>query len=147
MRRHPRRARVNPSSPRAWTTSDKNGMISNHENMVWQHDWRGNKIINLKLLVSADELDKPQRQLGTLILPPDPPPIMNARPEQYDIDEVPVSTRMTMDKRIRVIAYTPYPIERIVSVNGNLPRAPASPRTPAIFTLGSSQLGGPDVVG
>jgi hypothetical protein len=120
MRRHPRRARVNPSSPRAWGTSDRNGHISNHQDLCWQHEWAGNKLINLKILVSADELDKPQRQLGTIIIPPDPPPIMNARPEQYDIDENPVSTIITMDGSIVVITYTPYPVEVIADCAGNL---------------------------
>ena len=87
MRRHPRRARTDASDPRAWATSDRNGMISNHENLRWQFDWRGQRLVNLRILVSEDELDEPQRQLGTIILPPDPPPIFNARPEQYAIDE------------------------------------------------------------
>lgn len=55
--------------------------------MVWQFDWAGPRLVNKRILVSADELDKPQRQLGSLILPPDPPAIMNARPEPYAIDE------------------------------------------------------------
>lgn len=71
-------------------------------------------------------LDVPQRQLGVLIIPPDPPPIMNARPEQYAIDEQPVSTRSTTDGSIRAIAGVPQGtgaariIERIVAVSGNL---------------------------
>ena len=40
------------------------------------------------VLVYADELDIPQRQLGTIILSPDPPPLLNARPEQYPADEI-----------------------------------------------------------
>ncbi len=121
MRRHPQRARVNPSSPRAWATDDRSGFVGNHENLCWQYEWAGNKLINTKILVFPDELDKPQRQLGTIIIPPDPPPIMNARPEQYDIDEQPVSTRVTMDGRIRVVTYGPaFPIERIISCAGNL---------------------------
>lgn len=87
MRPHPRRARTNARSPRAWGTSDRNGMIGNHENLVWQKDWSGTQIINKRILVHPDELDEPQRQLGTLILPPDPVSIVNARPEQYAIDE------------------------------------------------------------
>lgn len=55
--------------------------------MRWQYDWAGTDLINKRILVSVDELDEPQRQLGTVILPPDPTPIMNARPEPYDIDE------------------------------------------------------------
>ena len=94
MRKKPRRASVNPSHPRAWGTSDQNGMIGNHADMRWVHDWRGNKIVNLRVLVHADELDKPQRQLGNLYLPADPPPIRNARPENYTIDET--TDRVTM---------------------------------------------------
>lgn len=87
MRPHPRRARVDASSPRAWATSDRNGMISNHEDMSFQYDWAGTGLVNKKILVSQDELDIPQRQLGAVILPPDPMPILNARPENYAIDE------------------------------------------------------------
>ncbi len=122
MRPHPRRARTNPSSPRAWGTSDRNGMISNHQNLHWQWEWAGQKLVNTMVLVSADELDKPQRQLGTFILPPDPTPIMNARPERYDIDEEPVSLRTTINGGVRTVFGhgSAYVIERIVSVNGNL---------------------------
>lgn len=38
--------------------------------------------------VFPDEMDIPQRQLGTIILSPDPVPLMNARPEQYPVDEI-----------------------------------------------------------
>ena len=88
MRPHPRRARTDPQSPRAWATSDRNGMIGNHQNLCWQYQWTGSGLINTRVLVHEDELDIPQRQLGVVIIPPDPPPIMNARPEQYAIDEV-----------------------------------------------------------
>lgn len=122
MRPHPRRARTDSTSPRAWATSDRNGMISNHQDMCWQYDWAGTQLVNKRILVSADELDEPQRQLGTFILPPDPVSIMNARPERYAIDEEPVSTRYTVDGRVRIIIGhgAAYVIERIVSVQGNL---------------------------
>lgn len=120
MRPHPRRARTDPTSPRAWATSDKNGMIGNFENLRWQYEWAGNKLINQRILVWEDEYDTPQRQLGTIIIPPDPPPVIYARPEQYDIDENPVSCRYTLDGRVRVVKYTPEPVERIVSCAGNL---------------------------
>lgn len=102
MRKHPRRALVDATNPRAWATSDRNGMIGNLADMVMQHDWAGNRIINKKILVHKDELDEPQRQLGTLKLPADPPPLINARPEQYNIDEWPVSTRYTMNGKVRI---------------------------------------------
>jgi hypothetical protein len=87
MRPHPKRAAVNPRSPRAWATCDRSGFITNHEKLAWQFDWRGMQLVNLKILVAPDMLDKPQRQLGTIILPPDPPSIMNARPEAYSMEE------------------------------------------------------------
>ena len=55
--------------------------------MAYQYQWAGTRLINTRVLVYPDELDTPQRQLGSIILPPDPVPIMNARPEQYAIDE------------------------------------------------------------
>ena len=94
MRKHPRRTQVNPQSPRAWGSSDRNGMIGQHNEMVWQYDWRGNKIVNLRVLVHRDEVDLPQRQLGNLQIPADPIPIRNPRPENYTIDET--TDRVTM---------------------------------------------------
>lgn len=126
MRPHPRRAATDPSSPAAWGTSDRDGMVGNHRNLRWQFDWSGSKLVNKRILVHEDELDVPQRQLGTIFLPPDPTPIRNARPEQYSIDEQPVSTRYTTDGRIRVIGGVSAGqgaaniIERIVAVPGNL---------------------------
>lgn len=88
MRRHPRRAAVDRSSPRAWATDDRSGFVGNHENLRYQFEWAGTGLINTGILVFPDELDVPQRQLGTIVLPPDPPTILTARPEPYAIDEV-----------------------------------------------------------
>ena len=87
MRPHPRRARTNATAPEAWATSDRNGMIYNHPDLVWQHQWAGTQLINLRVLVGRDEYDTPNRQLGTIILPPDPVSIVNARPEPYAVEE------------------------------------------------------------
>lgn len=93
--------------------------------MCWQYDWAGSQLINKRILVYPDMLDEPQRQLGTIVLPPDPMPIMNARPENYLIDEQPVSTRYTIDGRIRGVTFArgqsaAWVAERIVAVPGNL---------------------------
>ena len=129
MRKHPRRAQVDPQRPMGWGTSDRNGHLGNLYKMKFQHDWRGSQIINTRVLVHEDELDIPQRQLGTLVIPPDPLPLINARPENYSIDEQPVSTRYTIDANgnaafIRVImqpAGQPYLSNRIVTTPGNIP--------------------------
>lgn len=95
--------------------------------MSWQFEWAGTRLTNLRILVCDMCLDEPQRQLGTVLLPPDPMPVMNARPEQYAMDEQPVSVRTTVDGSIRIISGVAqgqgaaWVIERIVSVPGNLP--------------------------
>lgn len=87
MRPHPKRARTDPYNPKAWATCDRSGFIDNHANLQWQYEWAGTQLVNKRILVTPDELDVPQRQLGSIILPPDPDPILNARPENYTIDE------------------------------------------------------------
>lgn len=86
-RPHPRRAETNASSPRAWGTCARCGFVTNVDKMRWQVQWRGTKVMNINLLVCEPCYDDPQRQLGTIILPPDPLSVMNARPEPYAIDE------------------------------------------------------------
>ena len=88
MRPHPRRARTNATDPAAWGTCDRSGFIDNAKNLCWQYQWAGTQLINTRVLVTPDMLDTPQRQLGTIVLPPDPVSIPNARPEPYPIDEV-----------------------------------------------------------
>jgi hypothetical protein len=112
MRRHPKRTSVDPDSPRAWATDDQSGFITNHDELRWQYDWAGTQLVNKRLLVHPDFLDLPQRQLGSLVLPPDPVPIMNARPENYPIDEE-QDVRVTMDGSVRVLMGTVNPRLRI----------------------------------
>src|SRR5690242_9173994 len=98
MRPHPKRAETDAGNPRAWATCDRCGFITNHYKLQWQYEWTGTQLNNLHILVCEDCLDTPQRQLGTIILPPDPPPIMNARPENYTIDEEgPTLTTLSSD--------------------------------------------------
>jgi len=55
--------------------------------LCWQYEWRGTRLENTRVLVLPEYLDEPQRQLGSVILPPDPMGILNARPEAYYTDE------------------------------------------------------------
>jgi hypothetical protein len=43
--------------------------------------------MNTRHLVCPNCTDEPQRQLGSVILPPDPVGLLNARPENYTNDE------------------------------------------------------------
>lgn len=86
-RPHPRMAATDPAQPRGWGTCGRCGFVGNLVNFQWQFDWRGMSLMNLQLLVCDECLDTPQRQLGTIVLPPDPPPLLDARPEPYAVDE------------------------------------------------------------
>lgn len=98
-RPHPRMADVDPDNPDAWATCDRCGLLCNHSKMHWDMQWAGNQIINKRFLVCELCIDIPQEQLRTLILPPDPAPLFNARPEPYTIDET--DWRVTQDEEIR----------------------------------------------
>lgn len=62
-----------------------------HVDLSWQYQWRGTKLQNIQLLVCQDCLDIPQEQLRVIIIPPDPIPISNARPENSVGDNNPMS--------------------------------------------------------
>jgi len=81
------RAQVNSSSPAAFAVCDRCSMWYNHRDLNWQYQYAGPKLQNLRLLVCRTCLDTPQPQLKPRILSPDPVPIMNARPENFLIDD------------------------------------------------------------
>lgn len=94
-RPHPKNASVNSSMPRAWATCDRTGFVVNHIKMAWQSEYAGPSLINTGALVRPQSLDKPQQQFRTVNIPPDPRPIMNARVENYTIDEAaPAATKV-----------------------------------------------------
>jgi len=86
-RPHPKGARTNPRNPRGWSTCQRCGFIYNREKLDDQNEWRGLQLLSINLFVCKTCLDKPQRQLGTIILDPDPPPLPGSLPEPYAVDE------------------------------------------------------------
>jgi hypothetical protein len=83
------RARVNARSPSAQGVCDRCGFWYNLRDLRWQWDWSGPELRNKRILVCTNTcLDVPQEQLRVLLLPPDPLPVLNARPEQFRLDEV-----------------------------------------------------------
>lgn len=82
---------VSPTRPRARAVCDRCGQIWQHDQLVWQFQWQGPKLQNLRILVCPPCLDIPQEQLRTIVLPPDPVPIQYARPEDYVSDDNPLS--------------------------------------------------------
>ena len=81
------RAEVDTDSPRAFAVCDRCGFLHNHYQLQFQYQWAGAKKINKRILVCPTCLDTASEFLKTLILPADPPPIINPRPENYTIDE------------------------------------------------------------
>lgn len=79
------RARVNSRSPEAQGVCDRCYLNFSLRDLKWQHQWSGMKLQNMRLLVCKECLDVPQIQLKTIIIPPDPVPVLNPRPESYDV--------------------------------------------------------------
>lgn len=81
------RAEVDPQRPEAWGVCDRCGIWYGLNDLNWQYQFAGVGLVNLNLLVCRPCMDIPQPQLTALIIPPDPEPIMDARPEYYSVDE------------------------------------------------------------
>jgi hypothetical protein len=81
------RASVDAQNPRAFAVCDRCGFWYNHNKLQWQFEYSGPKLQNLRILVCNRCLDDHQPQLRPILLPQDPPPVMNPRVEQFKIDE------------------------------------------------------------
>lgn len=81
------RARVSTLAPRAHGICDRCGFRWNHSQLSWQLQWAGVKLQNLRILVCRRCKDIPQPALKTIVIPADPLPILNPRPEAYSIVE------------------------------------------------------------
>lgn len=79
------RGSVNARNPRPLAVCDRCSFVYNIDALTWQYQWSGVKLQNLRLLVCPECLDKPQPQLKTIVIPPDPMPVLNPRPEQYAV--------------------------------------------------------------
>lgn len=83
------RASVDRRNPRAWATCDRCGFIYNQVELQFQYEWFGAKTQNTNMLVCDTCLDDLQEQLRVIILPADPVPIEDPRPERYTSDNNP----------------------------------------------------------
>jgi len=77
------RARVNPRSPQAAGQCDRCSFLFPHSHLRWQIDYSGAGLYNKRILVCENCYDTPQQQLKVIVIPPDPMPILNARPPDY----------------------------------------------------------------
>ncbi len=96
---HPRNAETDADNPRAWGTCDRCGFVHNLHKLQWQFSYLGtSQPQNTRFLVCERCLDPLNPQDMPYILPPDPLPVYNARPEPYLLDET--SWLVTQDGEI-----------------------------------------------
>lgn len=75
------RGRTNNRSPRAVAVCDRCGGLVNHVNLRSQHEWNGSQLQDLRILVCSKCYDIPNEQLRSLMIPADPVPVNNPRPQ------------------------------------------------------------------
>lgn len=80
-------ARVNPRAPDAFAVCDRCNRLWNKRDLIWEMQWRGPRLMKTGFLVCQPCLDVPQQQLRPRILPTDPVPILNPRPEFYRVED------------------------------------------------------------
>jgi hypothetical protein len=85
---HSGHGRVSIIRPRALAVCDRCGETWNKVTLTRQFQWGGTALYDTGLLVCPDCLDVPQDQLRSVILPPDPVPVENPRPD-YNVTPVP----------------------------------------------------------
>lgn len=81
------RGKVSQTNPQALAVCDRCGLTYNHVDLKWQYDWAGIQLQNKRILVCETCLDEPQPNgQRTIIIPPDPLPIADPRPEAYGVE-------------------------------------------------------------
>lgn len=114
------RARVSVRDPKAFAVCDRCSLWYNLSSLKWQLQWSGAQLQNLRILVCERCLDVPQQQLRSLVLPPDPVPVFNPRPENFAEDNN--DYRTTQDAAIRT---TQDDLPRVTQETGDdLPEVP-----------------------
>lgn len=78
---------IDPSNPEARGVCDRCGLQFALSALHWQFQYTPGGLTNKKLVVCKTCRDEPSVFLKGSFLPPDPRPVMNARPEFYAIDE------------------------------------------------------------
>lgn len=84
------RAKIDPRNPEALGVCSRCGFWYNLKDLVWQHEYRGNALTDIRLRVcTLTCLDVPFQHNRPLYLPPDPEPVDQPRVETFAVDEGP----------------------------------------------------------
>lgn len=87
MRPHGKYASVDPNNPEAFGQCGRCSFWYNLRALSWQLEWAGQRIYSKQILVCERCYDRPDEQLRTIILPPDPPPLPNARVPDFAYEQ------------------------------------------------------------
>ncbi|HEY3526886.1 MAG TPA: hypothetical protein VGK47_11855 [Nitrososphaeraceae archaeon] len=74
---------IDPKNPEALAICDYSGLPCLHKDLVRQMEWRGEGLVWTGLLVNKRFADIPNEQGRSPILPPDPIPVSNPRPQFF----------------------------------------------------------------
>ena len=81
---HNLRAPTNPDAPEYIGVCDRCGFVYPLDELVWQYDYRGNALANLRIRVCTEKcLDQPYEHFRPILVGPDPIPPRDPRPYNY----------------------------------------------------------------
>jgi|SRR5271166_4516920 len=115
-------ARVNSRSPQAFGVCDRCGMWYNLVNLHYQYEWRGPRLANIRLRVCPRCLDIPFIFNRPLIIPPDPIPVWDPRPQNF----------IAADEGTDPLPPLPWPVQPLAQAP---PPTPGGPSVPPDFIL------------
>lgn len=79
------RARVNPTSPEAAGICDRCGFKYSLRDLVGQREWRGPRLMDIRVKVCPKCTDIPFIFNKPIIYPPDPVPVRDPRPQDLSV--------------------------------------------------------------
>lgn len=82
------RAIIDPAAPEALGICQRCGNLWNLRELRYQFQWMGPELQNKNIRVCPDCMDVPSEFLRTIILPPDPEPVLNALPMNFPLAEL-----------------------------------------------------------
>lgn len=85
--RYHSRAKINPYSPQGHGTCDRCSQIVTRAAMIWEMEYRGNSLMKTGFLVCQRCLDVPYQGRRPIIIPADPVPMKDPRPENFLLEE------------------------------------------------------------
>lgn len=77
------RAVTNPEAPRAFGVCDDCRFWYNLHRLTYKREWQGTQLVNLRFRVCDTCQDKPNPQLRARLMPQDPVPVRDPRPESF----------------------------------------------------------------